>query len=796
METVRCLKWLEETYPDIDDWNVLYEKHQFEYSSEVYDPYTFQRRGQYIPRRTVVLETEQSEQFDRLFIDSSVWCDVFFVNDSNTDNDMYYPREVLTATVSHGWEKDWQLENYADVTVGMPSEYASPYLWNTQNKRAVLIDDGKSYPIGTVDEEPWGLRSAIYNKAQPGAGNWYMELMKDDQVKAAYYNDNSQQLAVFEQSENSSQLLIESERLILQSRDKILFYDIGDHFSVKPVKVIGGDGNGLSDKSIEIRSICAENDDCSEFAIFYHCLDENEWHICSFNQYGEIRSNFNTGLAVVKDMIHFEGCYIKDGILYFRYYPNGMGYRDPYTDYEVNLREASIMPTVSPTNYHFVLGDSKEGKILAVGDEIGSWKLDNLEISHSNDGQLHHVFADFSGEVTLEGTIVRNGMMENGYDFIVKESDRFFLPKISEGREVNRVYINISEEMKAALNLDFGEELPARITINEYNYRFAYTEAMNSVAVTNLLPMGENLTDEQLIQRMLWLNSAPNDPAPWWFCGSGGTSSLNVDYNTRLDVDEEEAEFYLCTRFGSLEELKAYTEQIYTRDCAEKILYTNMDYRGWDLFREHNGQLYINDYFLQSLGWIASAKARIVERTDNNVKMDVWYYLPDGSVDETSFTVEMKLEDGQWKLHSTPITDNYMDLAHFNISMKSDDLVLMASPLVSHGAYVTVDENEVISIGSVSKTMEGLGMQPKTPEEDDDIVSVKDIITGPWRGQCIHFQWIYGDGKVNNVLHYYLTNGEYYVHVFAHPLHGIGIGTQTELFQQCLSTLEISSKWE
>ena len=57
LETSICMKWLKDNYPDISDWKVLCEQHEYVYFEESYDPYTFQWRGQYVPKRMVVLAT-------------------------------------------------------------------------------------------------------------------------------------------------------------------------------------------------------------------------------------------------------------------------------------------------------------------------------------------------------------------------------------------------------------------------------------------------------------------------------------------------------------------------------------------------------------------------------------------------------------------------------------------------------------------------------------------------------------------------------------------------------------------
>lgn len=478
LETSICVKWLNDTYPDISDWKVLCEQHEYVYFEESYDPYTFQWRGQYVPKRIVVLATEQSEEFDRLFIRSNEWCQVEY------KNGMYYPTLTPSADAFPGWEKDWQLDDYADVMIKVPTEYAYPCLWNEKAGRAVLFSGAMGFPVANAEEEPWGLLSVAYNKAQHSDGNWYFELMKGEQQVSAYYNANTQLLSVFEQSEGCQYpVLLESDVMILQAPDKILFYNIGDDFSTKPVTIIGGEGNGLSDGKVVINYRIEEEN--GEYALLYFREDEKIWRVLSFNRSGEILCDFATPIAVEKTELMTDYFYIEEGVLHFRYYPEGMRTSDPFTDYQFDLRSGEV--GLQQESYEFQLGNSGTSKkTLKKGSVFGSWTLENLDVSCFDDDSLHHVFADFSGEVTLEGTIVRNGMMENGYDFIIKESDRFYFPRIPEGREVSRLYMDISEETKAMLNLNWDEELPAKITISNYTYRFAYTEAMSSVNVTRI----------------------------------------------------------------------------------------------------------------------------------------------------------------------------------------------------------------------------------------------------------------------------------------------------------------------
>lgn len=137
------------------------------------------------------------------------------------------------------------------------------------------------------------------------------------------------------------------------------------------------------------------------------------------------------------------------------------------------------------------------------------------------------------------------------------------------------------------------------------------------------------------------------------------------------------------------------------------------------------------------------------------------------------------------------LTQNLKDeesLAMYNITMSAPN-----DQLISHGSYVTTDDITILEICSVAETQEKLLVKPK---ELFDVVEQYDRTFGKWRGEAYHIRWTIEQGGVSGYqheLHYFLTDGTYWVYAAGYPLYGNGgVGTQVERFEQCLSTLEVT----
>lgn len=144
----------------------------------------------------------------------------------------------------------------------------------------------------------------------------------------------------------------------------------------------------------------------------------------------------------------------------------------------------------------FCLGyNSTEILKLAVGDSIGDWVLEELEVTSHGEGiekSYDSVLATFSGTVTLEGLITLNPYAGAGYNFRIRNSDGLDkIPKIAEENietfiETFRIGL---PEVENLPELKENESFPCYITIDSYTANYAATEAMHSANVVKIEPI-------------------------------------------------------------------------------------------------------------------------------------------------------------------------------------------------------------------------------------------------------------------------------------------------------------------
>ena len=147
----------------------------------------------------------------------------------------------------------------------------------------------------------------------------------------------------------------------------------------------------------------------------------------------------------------------------------------------------------------FCLGSNNlEASELTVGDSIGDWVLEELEVTSHGEGiekSYDSVLATFSGTVTLEGLITLNPYAGAGYDFRIRNSDGLDkIPKIAEENietfiETFRIGL---PEVENLPELKENESFPCYITIDSYTANYAATEAMHSANVVKIEPIVKN----------------------------------------------------------------------------------------------------------------------------------------------------------------------------------------------------------------------------------------------------------------------------------------------------------------
>ena len=135
---------------------------------------------------------------------------------------------------------------------------------------------------------------------------------------------------------------------------------------------------------------------------------------------------------------------------------------------------------------------------LAVGDSIGDWVLEELDVSYTSDGirkNYDSISATFSGTVTLEGLISLHPYSGAGYYFSIRNSEGLDkIPKIAEENietfiETFRIGL---PEVENLPELKENESFPCYITIDSYTANYAATEAMHSANVVKIEPIVKN----------------------------------------------------------------------------------------------------------------------------------------------------------------------------------------------------------------------------------------------------------------------------------------------------------------
>lgn len=151
------------------------------------------------------------------------------------------------------------------------------------------------------------------------------------------------------------------------------------------------------------------------------------------------------------------------------------------------------------------------------------------------------------------------------------------------------------------------------------------------------------ITDEELCERALYLLDPYVLPVAWW---TGGDP---VVLDTLYSLETAPSNYIICQRFSNLEEMRLCTTQIVTQTYAEKYLYPQLKK---DAFL--SAKQGINDSFLWnssspcSIPFSYPISAEVTERKGDTARLMVSFQNGE------EHPVEMKLEDGIWKLNSTP----------------------------------------------------------------------------------------------------------------------------------------------
>lgn len=179
--------------------------------------------------------------------------------------------------------------------------------------------------------------------------------------------------------------------------------------------------------------------------------------------------------------------------------------------------------------------------------------------------------------------------------------------------------------------------------------------AASDEAQTESTQQGDPVTDsekKEFEERALYLYSEGIYPELWWAEGANARD-LGSDLDQPLDLQIYETEYYHIDLFQSIEELKSATEQVVTKEYAEKYLYSWGEDR--KMFTECEGELYANAYWEGS--FFFPPKSLTFDRKDGDIVFLTSHFEnPDGE----PFTKETQL--GVWKFQYTYLTEFFDEM--------------------------------------------------------------------------------------------------------------------------------------
>lgn len=339
LECSDYLEYLEEKYPEIDDWKLDYERNYYELTY-CYDPYTYSFRSIYMPRRFAVLETEQSEEFDMLI--------VFSYEE--------YAAGYVEGGIEPRFERQFRtVETFAEYTdsdmreaVFTESDFVLPHsLWFPTEKKMIWFntngDKAEVYVIKGINKalniysggkifEGTDLSGEALSAPEGREKDLFLfidleEGTAREKMTVAYYDYETKTVDIYEncvagENEVFPQVyFLDSNTLIISADGVISFYRTYAHsIMTETFAEIGGNGKGLSEGEVSsISFISIDKTKGGRYMFIYKDEQTKEYSLCTFNAKGEILSDFSLGLDSEGTI---GSASYKSGIAYFSYYPD------------------------------------------------------------------------------------------------------------------------------------------------------------------------------------------------------------------------------------------------------------------------------------------------------------------------------------------------------------------------------------------------------------------------------------------------------------------------------------------
>lgn len=351
LQQPECIGYLRENYPDITDWQVLYEDRAYARWESMYDPYTYQWRESYIPVWRAVLATEQSEEFDRMMILARR--QIFVISAEGG----YLPRLEWEFYLRSGHEEDWQIGDYSNIKLLDNPHFAGASLsgiYSPALDRAVLSTEAEGECV-TVNHF-----SALQNYTggfSVSPLRWYY----DDSVsqnRSILYLQNEEgdshldmALALYDPADDSVTMMagavgelpqitaMPNGKLAVSTQRQLMLYDLTAAEAHIPYATLGSNPKGLltrfdgypgdvaqpdGDWGFQVEyNIHKDRTNDNFFAFFYHNSAEDSWRIAVIDSQGNIRCDYNTELEASTSFLGSVD--VSDGLVYFYHHPYNGG---------------------------------------------------------------------------------------------------------------------------------------------------------------------------------------------------------------------------------------------------------------------------------------------------------------------------------------------------------------------------------------------------------------------------------------------------------------------------------------
>ena len=329
MESEECRKLLSSIYSG-SHMEVLYEHRSYTLAEDMYDPYRYEYRDQYVPTWVVVLKIENCNVFDRVVIVARQKYSASKSRDSNGEILGIKSKLHWDEVYSTGWEADWNLGDCIGLTpaFGVKANW-HPSLWFQDEKRGLLLDNDNIQAALPVSDTN-AILSSVYSYAdlgeyiQPPQGKEQDKLIATANG-AAYYSAKDKRLSVFGNS-TGREYFLNNERILSLGYYSAELYDLSAENAP----------NLLMDSAewgMDLHFANSYGSDWAEehFALMYYKASEQRWNAVIFDADGKVLHHIPTELPAIMTesmgipLYNVTDISLSEGRISFNYYPSGQG---------------------------------------------------------------------------------------------------------------------------------------------------------------------------------------------------------------------------------------------------------------------------------------------------------------------------------------------------------------------------------------------------------------------------------------------------------------------------------------